>query len=217
MFNQIAQRLVPSLGRSTKMATAPMLMSSIYQGSRGRVFVMVMARSVSTPPSSLGRGTWIRNTCSSIFSRILTSNSLSTATPSLSSSTPYLVGSNYAQQTRGFASKKHKRVIRQSKGFRGRANRCFRVAIRRLEKSWQYAYRDRKVKKREFRKLWIQRVNAGVRQHGLSYSKFIAMQGTSGVTLDRKILSGLAMYEPFSFKAVLDVVQKMSATGEAGK
>lgn len=60
-------------------------------------------------------------------------------------------------------------------------------------------------------------MNAGVRQHGLSYSKFIAMQGTSGVTLDRKILSGLAMYEPFSFKAVLDVVQKMSATGEAGK
>ena len=58
----------------------------------------------------------------------------------------------------------HKRVIRQSKGFRGRANRCFRIAIRRLEKSWQYAYRDRKNKKREFRKLWIQRLNAGVRQ-----------------------------------------------------
>jgi len=57
------------------------------------------------------------------------------------------MGSNSAQQTRGFASKHHKAVIRQSKGFRGRANRCFRVAIRRLEKSWQYAYRDRKVKK----------------------------------------------------------------------
>lgn len=132
--------------------------------------------------------------------------------PILSSSTPYyLVGINSAQQTRGFASKKHKAVIRQSKGFRGRANRCFRVAIRRLEKSWQYAYRDRKVKKREFRKLWIQRLNAGVRQHGMSYSRFISMQGKSGVVLDRKILSGLAMYEPFSFKAVVNVIQKVSA------
>ncbi|EJK74097.1 hypothetical protein THAOC_04243, partial [Thalassiosira oceanica] len=108
-----------------------------------------------------------------------------------------------------FASKKHKSVIRQSKGFRGRANRCFRIAIRRLEKSWQYAYRDRKVKKREFRKLWIQRLNAGVRQQGLSYSRFINMQAQSGVVLDRKILSSLAMNEPFSFKAVVDVV-KMS-------
>ena len=114
-------------------------------------------------------------------------------------------------QTRGFASKKHKRVIKLSKGFRGRANRCFRVAIRRLEKSWQYAYRDRKVKKREFRKLWIQRLNAGVRQQGLSYSRFIEMEGRSGLKLDRKILSELAMYEPFSFKAVVDVVKKMSS------
>ncbi|EED96031.1 RL20, ribosomal protein 20 60S large ribosomal subunit, partial [Thalassiosira pseudonana CCMP1335] len=102
---------------------------------------------------------------------------------------------------------KHKRVIKLSKGFRGRANRCYRVAIRRLEKSWQYAYRDRKVKKREFRKLWIQRLNAGVRQQGLSYSKFIQLQGKTGVVLDRKILSTLAMYEPFSFKAVVDVVK----------
>ena len=125
-----------------------------------------------------------------------------------------LVGSTLfnttTHQTRGFASKKHKRVIKLSKGFRGRANRCFRVAIRRLEKSWQYAYRDRKVKKREFRKLWIQRLNAGVRQQGLSYSRFIEMEGRSGVKLDRKILSELAMYEPFSFKAVVDVVKKIS-------
>lgn len=125
-----------------------------------------------------------------------------------------LVGTSFnttTHQTRGFASKKHKRVIKLSKGFRGRANRCFRVAIRRLEKSWQYAYRDRKVKKREFRKLWIQRLNAGVRQQGLSYSRFIEMEGRSGVKLDRKILSELAMYEPFSFKAVVDVVKKMSS------
>jgi large subunit ribosomal protein L20 len=91
------------------------------------------------------------------------------------------------------------------------------VAIRRLEKSWQYAYRDRKVKKREFRKLWIQRLNAGVRQYGLSYSKFIQMQNNSGIVLDRKILSGLAMYEPFSFKAVVDVVKAMSVEGGVEK
>lgn len=72
------------------------------------------------------------------------------------------------------------------------------------------------MKKREFRKLWIQRLNAGVRQYGLSYSKFIQMQNTSGIVLDRKILSGLAMYEPFSFKAVVDVVQAMAAEGGGG-
>lgn len=190
------------------------MMSSMHQGSRGGV--SVMARSMSTPSSSLGRGVWAnihqRNAFSGVPATSLFPKSSPTAMPILSSSTPYyLVGINSAQQTRGFASKKHKAVIRQSKGFRGRANRCFRVAIRRLEKSWQYAYRDRKVKKREFRKLWIQRLNAGVRQHGMSYSRFISMQGKSGVVLDRKILSGLAMYEPFSFKAVVNVIQKVSA------
>ena len=73
------------------------------------------------------------------------------------------------------------------------------------------------MKKREFRKLWIQRLNAGVRQYGLSYSKFIQLQNQSGIVLDRKILSGLAMYEPFSFKAVVDVVQAMSVEGGVGK
>lgn len=176
-----------------------------------------MARSVSAsaPQSYLGRGKWMDIPKKiSASSKSLFPVPSSNATLSSQYSKPCylnLVGGNFAQQTRGFASKKHKWVIRQSKGFRGRANRCFRVAIRRLEKSWQYAYRDRKVKKREFRKLWIQRLNAGVRQHGLSYSRFIQMQGRSGVVLDRKILSGLAMYEPFSFKAVVGVVQKMSA------
>merc|ERR1712194_578889 len=157
-----------------------------------------------------------RNVLPIIFPRGFIPNSWSSVTPRVSPSTPHGVQSNYAQQKRTFASKKHKSVVRQSKGFRGRAKNCFRIAIRRLEKSWQYAYRDRKVKKREFRKLWIQRVNAGVRQHGVSYSRFVAMQNKSGVTLDRKILSGLAMYEPFSFKAVVNVVQKMSATEGAG-
>jgi large subunit ribosomal protein L20 len=106
-----------------------------------------------------------------------------------------------------------------AKGYRGRANRTFRAAIRRVEKGLQYSYRDRKVKKRNFRKLWIERVNAGVRQHGMSYSRFInGMQnvgvhgGVEGeeeqkIVLNRKVLADLAAFEPFSFKAVVDVVK----------
>ena len=94
-----------------------------------------------------------------------------------------------------------------SKGFRGRGKSCYRIAIRRLEKSWQYAYRDRKNKKREFRKLWITRINAGVREHGVNYSRFVNNLHTSGVLLNRKVLSDLAMNEPFAFKAVVDVVK----------
>jgi len=116
-----------------------------------------------------------------------------------------------------------------AKGFRGRAKNTFRAAIRRVEKGLQYAYRDRKVKKRNYRKLWIERVNAGVRQHGMSYSRFVngmqnldndsADDGSSeddsakvGILLNRKVLADLAANEPFSFKAVVDVV-KMN-TGE---
>lgn len=211
MFNQFAQRLVPSFGRSAAM----------HQGCRGAFSMLGRKSMMSTSASVFGKRLPEKsiqvNSLSSIFSRSLVINSRSVAVPSsLTPSSPCtVVGSTLALQTRGFASKKHRAVIRQSKGFRGRANNCFRIAIRRLEKSWQYAYRDRKVKKREFRKLWIQRLNAGARQQGISYSKFIAMQNKSGVTLDRKILSGLAMYEPFSFKAVVDVV-KMSAANGAG-
>mmetsp|Transcript_19340 Transcript_19340/g.27992 ORF Transcript_19340/g.27992 Transcript_19340/m.27992 type:complete len:173 (+) Transcript_19340:196-714(+) len=119
-------------------------------------------------------------------------------------------------QIRGMASKKHKRVIKMAKGYRGRANRCFRLALSRVEKALQYAYRDRKVKKRKFRSLWIQRLNAGVRQYGLNYSQFIHMmsgksraaEGVGGnVKLNRKMLADLACNEPFSFKAVVDVVK----------
>eukprot|EP00565_Helicotheca_tamesis_P000685 CAMPEP_0185732560 /NCGR_PEP_ID=MMETSP1171-20130828/16642_1 /TAXON_ID=374046 /ORGANISM="Helicotheca tamensis, Strain CCMP826" /LENGTH=157 /DNA_ID=CAMNT_0028402079 /DNA_START=173 /DNA_END=646 /DNA_ORIENTATION=+ len=128
-------------------------------------------------------------------------------------------------QIRGMASKKHKRIIKMAKGYRGRANRCYRLALQRVEKALQYAYRDRKVKKRNFRKLWIQRLNAGVRQYGLSYSRFIHMMqqpkmmmeegrqqggGAGGIRLDRKVLADLACNEPFSFKAVVDVVKMMN-------
>ena len=126
---------------------------------------------------------------------------------------------NVLLQTRGMASKKHKRVIKMAKGYRGRANRTFRAAIRRVEKGLQYAYRDRRVKRRNFRKLWIERVNAGVRQHGLSYSRFVnAMSNAKNkngdnkkIILNRKMLADLAANEPFSFKSVVDVVKMMSS------
>uniref|UniRef100_A0A7S4J449 50S ribosomal protein L20 n=1 Tax=Odontella aurita TaxID=265563 RepID=A0A7S4J449_9STRA len=114
-------------------------------------------------------------------------------------------------QARTFASRRFhkKKIIRLAKGYRGRTN-CYRIAIRRVEKAWMYAYRDRKMKKREMRKLWIERLNAGVRQHGLTYSKFINMLHKSGVSLNRRMLADLAGMEPFSFKAVVDVVKMRS-------
>jgi len=121
-------------------------------------------------------------------------------------STPFMM-----IQSRTMASKKHKAVLRLAKGFRGRSKNTFRAAIRRLEKALQYAYRDRRTKKRNFRKLWIQRVNAGVRQHGMSYSRFIrAAPLDANIVLNRRMLSELASNEPFSFKSVVDVV-KMKA------
>mmetsp|Transcript_10859 Transcript_10859/g.16697 ORF Transcript_10859/g.16697 Transcript_10859/m.16697 type:complete len:145 (-) Transcript_10859:254-688(-) len=117
-------------------------------------------------------------------------------------SMPFILSTN-----RSFASKKHKAVLRQSKGFRGRAKNCYTIAIRRLQKSWQYAYRDRKVQKREWRKLWIQRLNAGVRQYGISYSRFIPKLQQANIQLNRKVLAELAAKEPFSFKAVIDVTK----------
>jgi large subunit ribosomal protein L20 len=112
-------------------------------------------------------------------------------------------------QRRTFATKRfhHKKIIKAAKGYRGQANRNFRAAIKRVERARQNAYRDRRLRRREFRKLWIQRLNAGVRQHGVRYSRFINMLNKSEVQLDRKILSELAMHEPFSFKAVVDVVK----------
>jgi large subunit ribosomal protein L20 len=82
------------------------------------------------------------------------------------------------------------------------------VAKNAVEKGWTYAYRDRKAKKREFRKLWIQRINAGVREHGLSYSRFIGSLKESGIEIDRKVLADLAMNHPEAFKAIVDKVKK---------
>ncbi|MEO1193585.1 MAG: 50S ribosomal protein L20 [Pseudomonadota bacterium] len=102
------------------------------------------------------------------------------------------------------AHARHKKVLHQAKGFRGRSKSSFRPAIQRLEKSLQYAYRDRRNRKRDFRGLWIQRINAGARQHGLTYSQFMHGLKTAGIGLDRKILADLAVREPDAFKSLVE-------------
>jgi len=109
---------------------------------------------------------------------------------------------------------RHKKVIKMAKGFRGRAKNCFRTAIQRVEKSLQYAYRDRRTKKRDFRQLWISRINAAVREHGLVYSKFMNGVKLAGIEVDRKILAELAVSEPEAFKALVEEAKKALATKE---
>lgn len=102
---------------------------------------------------------------------------------------------------------RHKKVIEASKGFVGRSSTNYRIALQRLEKSLQYAYRDRRVKKREFRALWIQRINAAVREEGLTYSRFIAGVKATGIEMDRKILSAIAFDDPAAFKVIIEQVK----------
>ena len=106
---------------------------------------------------------------------------------------------------------RHKKVIDRAKGYQGRNKNTFRVAIERVEKGLQYAYRDRRTRKRSFRALWIQRINAGTREHGMTYSQFINGLGKAGVEIDRKILSDLAIREPDAFKALVDQAQSALA------
>jgi large subunit ribosomal protein L20 len=103
---------------------------------------------------------------------------------------------------------RHKKVLKLAKGYRGRSKNCFRIAIQRVEKALQYAYRDRRNKKRDFRGLWIQRINAGTREHGLTYSKFINGLTKAGIDIDRKVLADLAVHEPAAFKSIVDQAQK---------
>jgi large subunit ribosomal protein L20 len=102
---------------------------------------------------------------------------------------------------------RHKKVLKQSKGFYGRTSTTYRAALERLEKSLQYAYRDRRVKKREFRGLWIQRINAAVREHGMTYSRFIDGLNKAGIEMDRKVLAAIAYDDPASFAAIVQKVQ----------
>ena len=102
---------------------------------------------------------------------------------------------------------KRKKVLKLAKGYRGRNSTNYRIALERVEKGLQYAYRDRRVKKRNFRALWIQRINAGARENGLTYSQFMNGMKRAGVELDRKVLSDLAVHEPDSFKALVEQAQ----------
>src|SRR5512144_137137 len=113
-----------------------------------------------------------------------------------------------ARVKRGVAAHaRHKKVLKLAKGYRGRAKLAFRVGIEKVEKGLQYAYRDRRNKKRDFRGLWIQRINAGVREHGLTYSQFMNGIKQAGLEIDRKMLADIAMHEPASFKLLVEQAQ----------
>ena len=113
-----------------------------------------------------------------------------------------------ARVKRGVTSHaRHKKVLKQVKGQFGRRKNTIRVAKQALEKSMQYAYRDRRAKKREFRSLWIQRINAGVRTEGMTYSRFINGLAKSKIKLDRKVLAELAYNNPEVFKTIVKKVQ----------
>ena len=113
-----------------------------------------------------------------------------------------------ARVKRGVTSHaKHKKVLKAVKGQWGRRKNTIRVARQAMEKAMQYAYRDRRVKKRDFRSLWIQRINAGVRAEGLTYSKFINGLNKSGIKLDRKILAEIAYDNPEAFKIIVKKAQ----------
>ena len=113
-----------------------------------------------------------------------------------------------ARTKRGVVSRaKHKKILKSVKGQYGRRKNTIRIARQAMEKAMQYAYRDRKAKKREFRSLWIQRINAGVRMEGLTYAKFINGLAKSKIKLDRKVLAELAYNTPEVFKSIVKKVQ----------
>ena len=113
-----------------------------------------------------------------------------------------------ARVKRGVTSRaKHKKVLKTVKGQWGRRKNTIRVARQAMEKAMQYAYRDRRTKKRNFRSLWIQRINAGVRAEGLTYSKFINGLNKSGIKLDRKVLADIAYDNPEAFKTIVKKAQ----------
>ncbi|WP_341756363.1 MULTISPECIES: 50S ribosomal protein L20 [unclassified Candidatus Tisiphia] len=98
---------------------------------------------------------------------------------------------------------RHKKILKLAKGYRGRSNNCFKIAIEKVEKALQYAYRDRRNRKRDFRGLWIQRVNAAVREHGLVYSQFMGGLKKAAIGIDRKVLAELAVNNPQGFADIV--------------
>ena len=103
---------------------------------------------------------------------------------------------------------RHKKIIDAAKGFRGRRKNTFRIANQAVEKAGQYAYIGRKLKKRQFRALWIQRINAAVREHGMTYGRFMDGLNKAGIELDRKVLADMAGNEPDAFKLLVDAAKK---------
>ena len=113
-----------------------------------------------------------------------------------------------ARVKRGFTTHaRHKKILKLAKGYRGRSKDAFRIAIEKVEKGLQYAYRDRRNKKRSFRALGVARINAGVRENGLTYSRFIAGLKGAGVELDRKVLADLAVRDPDAFKSLIETAR----------
>jgi large subunit ribosomal protein L20 len=114
-----------------------------------------------------------------------------------------------ARVKRGVAAHaKHKKVLKKAKGFYGRRKNTIRAAKAAVDKSMQYAYRDRKVRKRNFRALWIQRINAAVREHGLTYGRFIDGLNKSGIEVDRKVLSDMAIHDAEAFGVLIAASKK---------
>ena len=114
--------------------------------------------------------------------------------------------------------KKHKKVLKAAKGYRGRASKCYRIAKQAVNRARQYAYRDRRTRKRDFRALWIMRINAAVRAHGLRYSQFISALLKAGVEVNRKILADLAVKNPEVFARMVEDAKKhvpLSSTNNA--
>ena len=103
---------------------------------------------------------------------------------------------------------RHKKIIDAAKGFRGRRKNTFRIANQAVEKAGQYAYIGRKLKKRQFRALWMQRINAAVREHGMTYGRFMDGLNKAGIELDRKVLAEMAGNEPDAFKLLVDAAKK---------
>ena len=116
-----------------------------------------------------------------------------------------------ARVSRGVTARaKHKKVFKRAKGYYGRRKNVFRVAVQAVEKGMQYAYRDRRRRKSDFRGLWIQRINAGVSLHGMTYAQFINGLKKATIEIDRKILAELAVNQPESFKALVEKAQSAS-------
>ncbi len=105
------------------------------------------------------------------------------------------------------AHARHKKILDMAKGYRGRNKNVFRVAVEKVEKALQYAYRDRKAKKRSFRSLWIQRINAAARLHDMTYSRFMSGLNKAGIELDRKVLADIALKEPANFTKLVEAAK----------